>query len=279
MAGYDDGYGGQPRMQFSLPPLTLWVKRLMIANGVIFIALFIFGFASLPAQGAIVDFLGLNPGMWRNLIPAVWQLVTYSFLHDLQGLSHLLFNMLGLFFFGTMLESMLGGRRFIVFYLTAAVVGALLHLAFMLATGGARPTIGASGAVVGVVVAAATLRPHDQVLFFFIPVKLWVLAAILVAFDVFPLLLQLQQGGDPGRVAHTVHLGGALYGFAAVKLRWIWKDPVATIANKRAVAEAERRLSDDAKMDQLLAKIGRDGLGSLSKSEKAFLNKRSARKK
>jgi membrane associated rhomboid family serine protease len=281
MAGYDDGYSGQsqPQMQFALPPLTLWVKRLMIANATIFIALFIFGFASLDVQGQIVDFLGLNPGMWRDLIPALWQPFTYAFLHDLQGLSHLLFNMLGLFFFGTMLESMLGGRRFIVFYMSAAVAGALLHLVFMLATGGDRPTIGASGAVVGVVVAAATLRPQAQVFFFFIPVKLWALAAIMVAFDVFPLLVQLQQGGDSGRVAHTVHLGGAIFGFLAVRLRWIWKDPVAVIANKRAVAEAQKQISDDAKMDQLLAKIGRDGLGSLSKSEKAFLNKRSARKK
>ena len=279
MAGYDDGYGAQPRMQLSLPPLTLWVKRLMIANATIFIALFIFGFASLPVQGQIVDFLGLNPGMWRNLIPAIWQPITYAFLHDLQGLGHLLYNMLGLFFFGTMLESMLGSRKFIVFYVAAALAGAFLHLGFMLLIGRDSVTIGASGAVMGVIVAAATLRPHDQVLFIFIPVKLWVLAAILVAVDIFPLLTELQGTGGGGRVAHTVHLGGALYGFAAVRLKWIWKDPIARLENKRAVAQAERQISDDARMDQLLAKIGRDGLGSLSKSEKAFLNKRSGGKK
>ena len=279
MAGYDDGFGASPKMQLSLPPLTLWVKRLMIANAVIFAALFTFGFASLPVQAQIVDFLGLNPGMWRNLIPAIWQPITYAFLHDQQGLGHLLYNMLGLFFFGTMLESMLGARRFIVFYMSAAVAGALLHLVFMLLIGLDSTTIGASGAVMGVIVAAGTLRPHDQVLFIFIPVKLWVLVAILVALDVFPLLTQLQGTSSGDRVAHMVHIGGAIFGFAAVKRRWIWKDPIATFENKRAVAEAERRISDDARMDQLLAKIGRDGLGSLSKSEKAFLNKRSARKK
>lgn len=277
MASYDDGYGAQPRMQLSLPPLTMWVKRLMIANAAIFIGLFLVGFAP-EIQVQIIDILGLNPGMWRNGIPAVWQFFTYAFLHDAQGLGHILYNMLGLFFFGTMLESMLGARRFIVFYGSAALAGALLHLVFMLLIGRDSTTIGASGAVMGVIVAAATLRPHDQVLFIFIPVKLWVLAAILVAVDIFPLLQELQSGGGD-RIAHTVHLGGALFGFLAVKRRWIWSDPIAAIQKKRAVADAERRLSEDARMDQLLAKIGRDGLGSLSKSEKAFLNKRSARKK
>lgn len=263
----------------SLPTLTPWVKRLMLANATIFVALFIFGFASLPVQGKILDVLGLNPGMWRDMIPAIWQPITYAFLHDQQGLFHLLFNMLMLFFFGTLLEAMLGGRRFIVFYLASAVVGAILHLVVMLLIGRDTPTIGASGAIMGVLIASATLRPHDQVMFIFIPVKLWVLAAILVAMDVFPLLLQLQQGGGGGRTAHTVHLGGQIFGYLAVKRRWIWKDPIATFENKRAVAQAQREVSDDARMDQLLAKIGRDGLGSLSKSEKAFLNKRSARKK
>ncbi|QDV07131.1 Rhomboid family protein [Planctomycetes bacterium Poly30] len=279
MASYDDGYGSQPRMQLALPPLTEWVKKLMIANAGIFLALFLLGFFSLGAQNAVIDFLGINPGMWRSFIPAIWQPVTYAFLHDTQGLGHLLYNMLGLFFFGTMLESMIGGRRFIFFYLTAAVVGALLQLGFMLAIGRDTATIGASGAVMGLIVAAATLQPHAQVLFIFIPLKLWVMASILVAIDVFPLLLELQRGLPPGRIAHMVHIGGAAYGFLAVKRRWIWKDPIAVIERRRAVADTERRISDDARIDQLLAKISREGLGSLSRSEKTFLNKRSARKK
>lgn len=278
MAGYDDGFG-QQQMQLALPPLTLWVRKLMIANGAVFLALFILGFMSLGAQAAVVDFLGINPGMWRSFIPAIWQPVTYAFLHDLQGLGHLLFNMLGLYFFGTMLESMIGSRRFIVFYVAAAVVGALLQLGFMLAIGRDTTTIGASGSVMGLIVAAATLRPHSQVLFIFVPVKLWVLASILVAVDVFPLLLELQQGLPPGRIAHMVHIGGAAYGFLAVWRGWIYKDPIAVLERRRAVAETERRISDDARMDQLLAKISREGLGSLSRAEKAFLNKRSARKK
>ncbi|MEM8711967.1 MAG: rhomboid family intramembrane serine protease, partial [Planctomycetota bacterium] len=119
MAGYQDSYsGGGPgggfgggQMQLALPPLTDWVKRLMIANAVVFVVMFTIGFASLDIQGSIVDFLGVNPGMWRSYIPALWQPVTYAFVHDLQSLGHLLFNMLGLYFFGTMLESMSEGLQ------------------------------------------------------------------------------------------------------------------------------------------------------------------------
>ncbi|MFT5733880.1 MAG: membrane associated rhomboid family serine protease [Planctomycetota bacterium] len=278
MAGFDDGYGSQAQGGLSFPPLTGWVRKLMIANGAIFLVMFFIGFISLGLQESIVDFLGLNPGMWRAFIPAIWQPVTYAFLHDLQGLGHLLFNMLGLYFFGTMLEGLIGGRRFLSFYLISAVVGAVLQLGFMLAIGRDTPTVGASGAVMGVIVAAATMRPQAQVIFIVIPMKLWVLAAILVAFDVFPLLVELQRGLPPGRVAHMVHIGGAVFGFLAVKRRWVWLDPFTALERRKVVAETQRRVDDDARMDQLLAKIGREGLGSLSRSEKAFLNKRSERK-
>ena len=159
----------------------------------------------------------------------------------------------------------------------AAIAGAVLHLVFMLILDRPSTAIGASGAVLGITVAAATLRPHAQVLFLFIPVKLWVLAAVLVAFDVYPLIREFSTGVPEGRIAHFVHLGGAAYGFAAAKRGWLMKDPLAVLERKRAVAQAEKKMGDRARLDALLDKISREGIGSLSRAEKAFLKKASER--
>ncbi len=277
MAGYDDGYGQQPQMQFAMPPLTFWVKRLMIANAAVFLAIVMVGFAGAGTQGEVIRFLGVDPTMWRGFVPAVWEFVTYGFVHDPRGLGHLLYNMLGLYFFGTMIESSVGPRRFLVLYGMAALSGAVLHLTAMLISGGDGFAVGASGAVLGVIVAAATMTPHRTIIFLIFPMKLWVLAAIIVAGDLFAVVLSLQPGSASDGVAHWVHLGGIAYGFFAVRRRWIYRDPLAALERKRAVAQEEQRLSDDARMDQLLAKIQREGMGKLSRSERAFLTKASQR--
>ena len=278
MANYDDGYG-QQRTQVSLPPLTPWVRRLLIANVSVFVFFMVVGLGSLGLQETIIDFLAVDPDMWRSFIPALWQWVTYQFVHDMAGLSHLFINMLMLYFFGTMLEGLIGGRRFITHYLIAGCVGAIAHILFMLALGQPSTAIGASGAVYGVVFATATLRPRAEVLLLFIPIRLWFLAALLAALDVYPLIRELSGAGGGDRTAHFVHLGGALYGFIAVKKRWIWGDPLAALERKRAVAQTERQVGEEQRVDALLAKINREGIGSLSGAEKAFLKKASERSK
>ncbi len=276
MAGYNDGYGQQRQMQFAFPPFTGWVRKLIMANAAVFLVVLLLGFAP-GVQNSVVDFLGLNPGMWASYIPAIWQPVTYAFLHSPDNLGHVLWNMLYLYFFGRMVEGAVGGSRFIFFYITAAVVAGLVQLGLGLALGQHAVTIGASGAALAVLVAAATLQPHSQVILIFIPVKLWVLAAILVAMDVFPLIREL-QGAQSDHVAHLVHVVGAAYGFAMVRKRWIWKDPLAEWERRKAESVQKKRVDDDARMDAILAKISREGVGSLSRSEKAFLNQRSAGK-
>ena len=278
MTSYDDGYG-RPQPQVSFPPLTPWVRRLLIANVTVFVFLMVVGLGSLGLQSTVIDLFGLDPDMWRSYVPAVWQLGTYAFLHDMGGLGHLLFNMLVLYFFGTMLEGIIGSRRFITHYMGAAMAGGLLHLVVELSKGNEAylPAIGASGAVMGVVVATATLRPHTQVLFIFIPVKLWVMAALYVASDLYPLIRELSGAGRSGNVAHIIHLGGALYGFLGARYGLLMKDPWAILERKRAVAAAERSLGDRQRLDALLEKINREGIGSLSRSEKAFLKKASER--
>lgn len=279
MAGFDDGYGQQQGTpQFSFPPLTPWVKRLLIANLAVFLIVFAIGFAGPEPQEAVTRFLGVDPESWRSFIPAVWEFVTYAFVHDPRGLGHLLGNSLMLYFFGTMVETAIGPRRFITHYLIAAVIGGVLHLVVTLLSGSMSYAVGASGAVMGVVVTAAVMNPHATVWFILVPIKLWVLAAILVAIDLFAILASYQPGAVGDNVAHWVHLGGVVYGYLAAKRRWIYKDPLVVIERKRAVAQEQKRISDDARVDQLLAKIQREGLGNLTRAERAFLKKSSERR-
>ncbi|MFT7676514.1 MAG: membrane associated rhomboid family serine protease [Planctomycetota bacterium] len=268
------GQGGGLRM----PSLTPVVKHLILTNVVIFFLTFFLSFDD-GVRRFVLDGLGLAPGLWRDWMPLVpvWQLLTYGFLHSLNGLSHLLFNMLGLYFFGTMLEAQVGPRRFLVAYLMAVLVGGLLHLIVSLATGGSIPAVGASGGVLGVMVACAVLSPDTRVIVIMFPVKLKYLVGFLVAGDLFGILVGLRDGGGDG-VAHWVHLGGAIFGFLTVKRRWIWSDPVAKLEEKNAELKVERERAAELQVDDLLVKIQKEGLGSLSKREKEFLKKASKRK-
>ncbi len=282
-SGYDDGpdFGGAGRtqVQFALPPLTPITKKLLILNVAIFLATFFITVGS-PGTGRVLfNFFGLTPTVWDAWFPILplWQLVTYGFLHSTTGFFHILMNMVQLYFFGTMLEGILGSRRFLTLYLAAAVFGALLHLGIEFLTGALSPAIGASGAVLGVVVATATLRPHTRIFIFFIPITVVLLAGVIVAIDVLSVVRDLAAGTSDG-VAHWIHLGGALCGFTMVRLGWINIDWVARLHARRAIAHEERRARETHDMDQLLEKIQREGMNSLTKREKDFLKRVSKRK-
>lgn len=274
---YDDGYG-RPQVQLQFPPFQGWVKKLVLINGGIFLGLFFLGFFGQEAQGAVEQFLALDPPAWWGGFPPLWQPLTYGWLHSLRDPGHIFGNMLLLYFFGEMVQAQVGDRRFITHYVIALVLGGVVHLALAPLMGWRAPALGASGAVMAMVVAAAAMRPGAMVLFIVIPLKLWVLAAILVAKDAFFFLSELQGGGTTG-VAHSIHLAGAAYGFLAVRRRWLWSDPLAALERKRAVANMERELSDEARMDQLMAKISREGIGSLTRGERAFMKRQSERKR
>lgn len=275
---YDDGYGGGKQLQLQFPPFRGWIKRIVLANVAIFLVLFLFGFVSAAARDGLVEALALDPPAWWGGIPPVWQVFTYGWLHSLQDPGHIFGNMLLLYFFGEMVQSQVGDQRFIAHYCIALVLGGVAHLVLAPMMGWRGLALGASGAVSAMVVAAATMRPHGMVLFIVVPLKLWVLAAFLVGKDVFFLLSEIQTGATTG-VAHSIHLAGAAYGFLAVRRRWIWKDPLASLERKRAVADMERQLSDDARMDQILAKIEREGIGSLTRGERAFMKRQSERRR
>lgn len=269
----------QPQMpQLMLPRITPVVRAVLIANGVLFLLrLFAdsFDVTSRYFNGAFV----LDVQVWRDFAPfvPVWQLLTYGFLHDLNGLGHLAFNMLGLYFFGTMLEARLGSRKFAVAYGVAIAGSGLLHLVILLATGQPGSVVGASGGVMAVLVACAVLWPTRTVIALFIPVQLRWLVLFLVAGDAL-MLVREAQGGGSTNVAHWVHLGGAAIGFCGIRFGWFQKDPIARLQTKVAARKAIREIEDDQRVDAVLAKIQREGMASLTRSEKELLKRTSKRK-
>ena len=147
-----------------------------------------------------------------------WQMITHMFMHG--SFTHLLFNMFGLYMFGSRLEQMWGAKRFINFYLITGLGAALLHTLvqdYEITQGLVsinQPTVGASGALFGILVAFAMYWPNTQLFLMFIPVPIKAKWAVIgyAAFELFAGISGFQAG-----VAHFAHLGGALFGFILVQ--------------------------------------------------------------
>lgn len=264
-------------MGLAVPRMTSAVKVLVIANVAVYLVFFIFfeGVGSGLAKERALELFALSPAVWRDWFPFVplWQLVTYAFLHG--DALHILYNMLGLYFLGTMLEGVIGARRFAAFYFAAIVLAGFMQLMVGLLFSDA-PILGASGGVLACVCAMATMRPATRIIFFIFPMTLRTLALIYVALDVLNLINLLKGGGS--NVASMAHLTGAAFGFAAVRAGWIWHDPIALFSAARARRAGESEVESRERLDRLLAKIGREGIGALSGREKAFLKKMSKRR-
>lgn len=143
-----------------------------------------------------------------------YQLVTHMFMHG--GESHILFNMMSLFFLGPMVEQNLGSKRFLIFYLLSGFAAMILHLG--LAYVGfipPSPIVGASGAIMGVFIAFALLYPDVKLMLIFppIPVKAKYLMGVLVLVDLFSGVSGYSTG-----IAHFAHLGGAIMGFILITM-------------------------------------------------------------
>ncbi len=269
-------------VSFALPTLTRVVKWLLVANVTSFLFFELLGGWSWSsgsidiALGQVLRWLELAPERWKEDFPLVplWQLVSYGFLHG--DVWHLLNNMLFLYFLGTMLEEEIGARRFMVFYSLALTLAGLAQLLFGLSLGHATPVIGASGAVLAVACAMATLRPSTRIILFIIPMTLRTLVLLFVALDVLRLVRELK--GNPTGVASCAHLSGAALGFLAVRRGWIWRDPLAELDSWRERRAEDQQASDEERLDSLLAKINREGLRSLSARERAFLKRVSHRR-
>jgi len=242
--------------------LTPAVKWLLVANGGVFLAQLLGADAFLTAWGSVW------PLSWKVDLQ-VWRLVTYQFLHDSQNWFHLLFNMLGLFFLGPCLEQLWGPRRFLAFYLSCGVAGGLCYIllaaAGVLAVG---PMVGASGAVLGILIACAILFPHIVVILLVFPVPIRLAAAILIAIAVVTILT---QGGNAG--GEAAHLGGMAAGAAYVFLQGRVVARMQRAVRRVRDRDAIHPQDLDRQVDQILEKVHRSGVHSLIRKERATLRK------
>jgi membrane associated rhomboid family serine protease len=195
---------------------AIWRRPLPYYNGnitfiLIGINIFVFFLANIDTR--FVNYLAMNPVLTvaRNFW---WQPFTYMFAHS--GISHLLFNMLGLFFFGTQVERELGSWEFLLFYLLTGVLAGFFSLAVYWFTGSYYVfLLGASGAVFAVLLAFATFFPNAEIYIFgILPVRAAVLVIGYTAIELFS-----QVSGGRGNVAHLTHLAGFAFAYLYFLIR------------------------------------------------------------
>ncbi len=258
--------------------LTPWVKRLLIANTVIFLI-------TLVNPPFFYEWFGFSPA---HVLTRPWGAVTYMFIHG--GFLHLFLNMLVLFFFGPPLEAKWGSTEFIKYYIICGLGGVALSFLFA-----SYSIIGASAAIYGVMLAFAMNWPNAPVYIWgVLPVK----AKWLVGFF-FAVSLMSAAGGVGGGIAHFAHLGGILTGFLYLKREWRphsakgqTKDPRA---RRLAIVPREERRKERRSMgagrekqngkeetlldevDRILDKISSEGMGALTSEERRTLDEVSRR--
>ena len=206
----------------------------------------------------------------------VWQPLTYLLLHT--GLWHILVNLLMLWMFGREVEYFIGPKAFIRLYIFAGLLGGALWMLCNLHNSG--PLVGASAAVLGCVIAFATLFPERELtflVFFVLPVTIRAkyMALIAIAFDLAPLLTH-----QTTQVAHLAHLGGAALGYIYIKglgygatprwLRWLQNRALRPAAKPPARPQSREEFMRD-KVDPILDKISREGMQSLTRLERKTL--------
>lgn len=149
---------------------------------------------------------------------APWQLVSYGFLHG--GLGHLFFNMFALYMFGRPAEQVWGPQRFLVYYFVCLVGAGVLQLVVAAATGSVYPTIGASGAVFGLLLAFGMMFPNSTIMLLIPPIPMKA-KYFVIGYGLLTLYFGLS--GTMSGVAHFAHLGGMLFGLGLI-LYWRHQD-------------------------------------------------------
>ncbi|MBR4789176.1 MAG: rhomboid family intramembrane serine protease [Bacteroidales bacterium] len=181
-----------------LPPATI---NLIIVNAILFLA-------TLINQDFMIRTFAMFPP--ESPLFRWWQIITHMFMHG--GFWHILFNMYTLFLFGMVVERTIGTKKFLVYYFLCGLGAAALHIGVQSLTGASLyvPTLGASGAVYGVLLAYAYLFPDNKLTLLFPPVTLSAKWMVLIF-----LAIELITGitGTAEGVAHFAHLGGALMGW------------------------------------------------------------------
>ena len=230
-----------------------------------------------PAARAAIEWFSVREGRFFSF--ELWRPFTYLFLHG--GVGHLFWNMLILFFMGRAIEPEFGRKRFIILYIAYGYVAAygfaLQGVIGTLAPG--APAIGASGAILGLVVTFGFRFPDARVFLMFVPVTGKVLALIMVGLDLLGILASQGTSGT----AYSIHLAGAAaaagYCFVWPRLEVHWLSLLASRERDRARRVAERRRVDEQEMDRILEKISDRGMAELTEREREFLRRQSERLK
>ncbi|TVR15531.1 MAG: rhomboid family intramembrane serine protease [Balneolaceae bacterium] len=190
----------QPNTQFSIFPPA--VKHLLIVNLLVFVAL-----SNPMLYRLLMEFGALWPIGSGLFIPT--QLVTYMFLHA--GFGHIIFNLFALWIFGQGIENFWGTKRFATYYFLTGIGAALIH---MWIGGTGAPTVGASGAVYGILLAFGMMFPDRYIMLLIppIPIKAKYFVAIFGVFELVSGLMRPDSG-----IAHFAHLGGMVVGYILIK--------------------------------------------------------------
>jgi membrane associated rhomboid family serine protease len=238
--------------------------RLIIANvGV---------FALTYAAPGLMDAMALVPAY---ALVRPWTLVTYMFMHA--NVSHILFNMLGLYFFGPRVEDELGGARFLLLYFISGLMGAVLSFVFTPFVA----IVGASGAIYGVFLAFAYFWPRERIFIWgILPIEARWLVAGMTALSLFGGL------GSGGNIAHFAHLGGFVGAFIYLKLidRRVHRAQLVVVPSPASVsrialdrwAKIDRAKLHEVnrdELDRIRMKLSTHGVESLSTQEIAFLDR------
>ncbi len=270
---YSSGY------QFGGFHITPWVRRLLIANAVVFLVTRDFLMPGLVSQ------LGFTP---LRALSHPWSFVTYMFVHG--DFWHLFFNMLALFFFGPPVEERLGSRGFLKYYTICGLIGGAV-LAFIFAPH--AMLIGASGAVYAVMLAFAYYWPD-------VPIYIWGIFPVkakwlVIAFAVASVLFMIRPDGST--TAHWAHFGGFAVGFLYLKFGSVVGGPMEklqrfTSSRRRKLKvipgqaqtpkreEPRRRRAEEEvldEVDKVLDKISTHGMASLTPEERKLLDEVSRR--
>lgn len=247
------------------------IKWLLIANVLVFvIELF-------DRSGYIISYFGLTP---NDVItgPLLYQVATYMFLHNPHSILHMLFNMLMLWMFGSEIERLWGTRRFLKFYFTTGIVAGIFTV--IVTPHSTIPVIGASGAVLAVLIAFAVLWPDRRVLLWFlIPIRVKYLMMFIVGMD----LVVVLAGASDG-VAHWTHLGGAMTGFLYMRgggVAGFLRNKLIGVKSRRKDKKEEKEREEADKLmdevDRILDKISEVGMDNLTDKERKTLERASSR--
>lgn len=278
-----------------------WCNTLIVINVAVFVAVW----ALRIDQESLYSWFAASPGgIFRQ--GRIWQLLTATFLHDQDHIWHIAGNMLFLYFIGREVEALYGGKDFLAFYLAAGIVSTFCWAVVAFFDHGGR-MIGASGAVLGVVTLYTLYYPKREILFMgFIPTPMWLLLTIYL---IWPLLSEGRGGqvGDEGRIAWESHLAGAAFAVAFKHFDLCWSRlvggrigrprlkvvsppryeparPRTPVPNRgEAVGAMTPSISVipedqlDARLDEVLAKIAREGRDGLTQDERKVLEEASRR--